>query len=150
MAVAKLPDYSLAVECYDSLVELRHQRDVLKKDLANSWRKRNEDGNIWYSAQYRPTYTQEAVSDLSTVLDAFDTNTKVYWENQWRRGDDKYWNQQVEHIDLPKYNARDSYAMLRALGYEHYKEYEISKGKKPLTQDEAEAQVQETQAQETA
>lgn len=124
MAVAKLPSYELAVECYESLVTLRHYRDKVHKDLANSWRKRNEDGNIWYSSQYRPTYTQEAVADLASVLEAFEGPATVHWESQWRRGDDKHWSTFVKHEELPKYNARDSSAVLRELGFQHFKEFE--------------------------
>lgn len=124
MAVAQLPNYELAVECYESLVTLRHYRDKIHKDLANSWRKRNEDGNIWYSSQYRPTYTQEAVADLATVLEAFEGPATVHWESQWRRGDDKHWSSLITHEELPKYNSRDSSAVLRELGFQHYKEFE--------------------------
>lgn len=124
MAVAQLPSYDLAIEAYESLVTLRHYRDKVQKDLANSWRKRNEDGNIWYSSQYRPTYTQEAVADLASVLEGLESPVTVYWENQWRRGDDKHWGSLVKHEELPKYNPRDSSTVLRQLGYEHYKAFE--------------------------
>lgn len=124
MAVVQLPDYELAVECYESLVTLRHHRDKLQKDLSNSWRKRNEDGNIWFSGQYRPTYTQEAVADLASVLEGFESSAVVHWENQWRRGDDKHWSPLVKHEELPKYNPRDSVSVLRQLGYRHFQEFE--------------------------
>ncbi|KAF5103226.1 hypothetical protein D0Z03_000270 [Geotrichum reessii] len=142
MAVAQLPSYELAVELYDSLVELRQQRDVTKRDLANSWRKRNYEGNIWNSGQYRPTYTQEAVADLAEVLNAFNTESTVYWESQWRRGDDKYWGSLIKHDDLPKFNPRDSYVVLRALGTKHFEEFKALKAKEV-------AQQQETSSAET-
>lgn len=120
MAVAELPTYPLAVELYESLVTLRHQRDKLFKKEANSWRKRNEDGNIWYSGQYRPTYSQEAVADLASVLNAFDTPSTIHWDGVWRKGQDEYWKTHVSHEELPSFNPRDSYAALRKLGYEHF------------------------------
>lgn len=124
MAVAQLPSYELAVECYESLVTLRHYRDKVQKELSNSWRKRNEDGNIWYSSQFRPTYTQEAVADLASVLEGIESSATVHWENHWRRGDDKHWAPLIKHEELPKYNARDSANVLRQLGYQHFKEFE--------------------------
>lgn len=122
MAVAQLPTYPLAIECFESLVTLRHYRDKIQKQEANKYRMRNEDGNIWYSGQYRPTYTYEAVSDLSSVLDSFETNSNVFWDSQWRKGDESLWSKNVTHKDLPTFNPRDSYAALRELGYQHFLE----------------------------
>lgn len=133
MAVAKLPTYPLAVECYNSLVELRTYRDITYKDKVNEWRKRNEDGNIWFSGQYRPTYSQEAVADLSSVLTAFKARATVYWDGQWRKGDDKYWNDLIKHEDLPAFNPRDSYAALRNLGYDHYLMYNETQKEKKIS-----------------
>lgn len=148
--MAQFPTYELAVEAYEGMVMLRHQRDDVKKDLANSWRKRNEDGNIWYSGQFRPTYTQEAVADLASVLDAFNVNTTIFWENQWRRGDDKHWNELTTHTDLPKFNPRDSYTVLRQLGWQQYEQYEqlrkdLEAAKQRVDQIHAEHQPVESQ-----
>ncbi|VVT47087.1 mitochondrial 54S ribosomal protein mL67 [Magnusiomyces paraingens] len=124
MAMAQLPSYPLAVELYESLVTLRHYRDKLFKKEANGWRKRNDDGNIWYSGQYRPTYSQEAVADLASVLNAFDVETKVLWDGVWRKGQDEFWKTSITHEELPAFNPRDSYSALRQLGYDHYLEFQ--------------------------
>lgn len=119
MAVAELPSHDLAVELYDSLVQLRHYRDIVKRDEANKMRKKNEDGNIWYSAQYRPTYSQEAVADLSSVLDAFEEPSTVHWDGLWRKGDDKFWGTHISHTELPAICQKSPVPSLYQLTEEH-------------------------------
>lgn len=117
MCVAEFSNYEYAVAAYKGLVQLRHARDVeLKKD-AQALRKKNDDGNIWFSGQYRPTFSQEAVADLSHVIDEFElVETKIYWENIWRKGDDKYWNDAcVEHETLPAHNPKHETILLDEL-----------------------------------
>ncbi|KAI0463854.1 hypothetical protein LJB42_002862 [Komagataella kurtzmanii] len=103
MAVADFHNYDNALKAYHALVELRYLRQVTKKEEAMAMRRRNKDGNIWYSAQFRPVHSQEAVADLSTVIDEFNMPSKIYWESLWRRGDEKYWNKDLtthEEMDL--------------------------------------------------
>ncbi|CAH2353249.1 mitochondrial homologous recombination protein 1 [[Candida] railenensis] len=116
MAVAEFANYEYAVAAYEGLVQLRQARDTeLKKD-AQELRKKNEDGNIWYSGQYRPTYSQEAVADLSHVIDEFGLeNTKIMWENLWRKGEDEYWSEDVQHDSLPAHNPKHQTILLDEL-----------------------------------
>lgn len=100
MAVANLPTYESSVKLYEQLVRLRSMRDLNLKDVAMKYRPRNSDGNIWYSAQYRPIYTQEAVSDLSTSIEYVNQNATIYWEDEWRKGDAAHWNQDLVHHQI--------------------------------------------------
>ncbi|GMM35419.1 Mhr1 protein [Saccharomycopsis crataegensis] len=129
MSVVSFDNHEKAVDAYNALVELRHLRDVGQKKLANSFRKKNEDGNIWYSAQYRPTWTQESVADLTTVIDELKLeNTKIFWEDLWRKGDDKYWNQElVEHRQLEKFSPREESVVLKRLGEKVKAEFALLK-----------------------
>ncbi|KAH3682580.1 hypothetical protein WICPIJ_006455 [Wickerhamomyces pijperi] len=103
MAVVDCKDYESAVVTYQSLVRLRAMRDLTLKNVANQFRPKNSDGNIWYSAQYRPVYTQEAVSDLSNVVDTLQTQVKIHWEDEWRKGDLSNWNMSlVQHENLDR------------------------------------------------
>lgn len=103
MAVANLQTYESAVKLYENLVSLRSFRDLTKKDEAMKYRPRNSDGNIWFSAQYRPIYTQEAVADLSESIDNVNEETTIYWEDDWRRGDASNWNPElVKHEVLDR------------------------------------------------
>lgn len=116
MSVASFESHEAAVEAFKGLVELKHMREKSLRKQAGSLRKLNQDGNIWFSAQYRPTYTQEAVSDLSTIIDEMQLSSKIYWENLWRKGDDKYWNTKlVKHSQLEKFNPRDESIILKQL-----------------------------------
>ena len=91
MCVVNFNNYEYAIAAYKGLVDLRKTRDVVQKKEANEMRKKNDDGNIWYSGQFRPTYTQEAVADLTHVIDEFELEgTKIFWANEWHRGDDKH------------------------------------------------------------
>lgn len=102
MCVAEFADHDAALKLYNGLVELRYMREISKRKEAEALRRRNKDGNIWYSGQFRPTYSQESVLDLSTVIDEFKLPATVYWENLWRKGDDKYWNLDLAiHKELP-------------------------------------------------
>lgn len=114
LAVAQFEDYQKAVQAYHGLVELRFMRQVSKKNEAQSMRKLNEYNRIWYSGQYRPTYTMEATADLSTVIDELklSKNCKVYWDGLWWRGDNKMWNDDVEHIDMERYGRREKFVIL--------------------------------------
>lgn len=125
MCVATFANHKYAVAAYKGLVQLRHARDIVQRDEARAMRKNNEDGNIWYSGQFRPTYAQEAVADLAHVIDEFGLEeTKVYWENEWRRGEDKYWNTEyVKHDTLPVFNPRDQTVMLDILREKSMKEF---------------------------
>lgn len=116
MAVATFPDYEAAIKAYDSLVQLRNMRDISKKDEAMKYRPRNEDNHIWYSAQYRPIYTQEAVADLNTVVDHIQKLTTIHWEDEWRKGDLKHWNGDlVKHELLDRTGLKTPVALLDQL-----------------------------------
>ncbi|KAG8204505.1 MHR1, partial [Candida africana] len=114
MCVVNFNNYEYAIAAYKGLVDLRKTRDVVQKKEANEMRKKNDDGNIWYSGQFRPTYTQEAVADLTHVIDEFELEgTKIFWANEWHRGDDKHWRADlVEHDKLPVYDPRHQTVLL--------------------------------------
>ena len=126
MCVANFPNYEYAIAAYKGLVQLRYVRDVVQRKEADAMRKKNEEGNIWYSGQFRPTYSQEAVADISQVIDDFELDrTKLLWENVWRKGDDERWRTDlVEHDVLPVCNPRDQSFMLddlRAMAVEEFR-----------------------------
>ncbi|KAH3661186.1 hypothetical protein OGAPHI_006593 [Ogataea philodendri] len=113
MAVAQFQSHETAVEAYNALVELKYMRQVTKRKEAEALRKRNQYEQIWYFGQYRPTWAQESVSDLNTVLDHFKLTSKIYWDSLWRKGDDKHWeNLSVEHEELDKVNPREKFVVL--------------------------------------
>jgi hypothetical protein len=124
LAVVELPSHEDAVTFYYSLVRLRYMRDRSMKEQANDWRKKSKDGNIWYYSQFRPTYSQEAVADIASAVDASDVECRIKWENEWRRGDDKYWQGlKVVHDYLPKYNPREQNVVLRQIADESYQRF---------------------------
>ncbi|CEP63754.1 mitochondrial 54S ribosomal protein mL67 LALA0_S09e01750g [Lachancea lanzarotensis] len=123
MAVVDLPTYDQGVQLYQDLCRLRYLRDVRETKKTDSLRKKNEDGHVWYSAQYRPTYGQEAVADLREALAKTATIMgQIHWEDEWRMGDvGKHWNPvlpHVKHAVIPRTGnfAREQSAILRALG----------------------------------
>lgn len=141
MAVAQLPTYDAAVKLYENLVQLRHMRDRTHKDQANAWRKKNDDGNIWYFSQFRPTYTQETVADLVSSIEHLNiiqnggqkknsngevVNCKLHWEDPWRKGDESYWKpveSAVTHTEFPRYNPRERFVVLRQIADQSYADY---------------------------
>lgn len=125
MAVATFDNYEYAVSAFKGLVQLRQTRDVEQQKQAKSLRKKDDEGNTWYSGQYRPTYSQEAVADLSHVIDEFELeNTKVYWENLWRKGEDKHWRLDlVNHEPLPPFNPKDQSVLLDELRIKALQEF---------------------------
>ncbi|SCV03407.1 LAME_0H10176g1_1 [Lachancea meyersii CBS 8951] len=123
MAVVDLPNYDQGVQLYQDLCRLRYLRDVLDPKKADALRKKNEDGHVWYSAQYRPTYGQEAVADLREALSKTSASTsQIHWEDEWRMGDiGRHWTPVLPHVKhdvLPRMGnpAREQSAILRALG----------------------------------
>ncbi|ANB15810.1 Mhr1p [Sugiyamaella lignohabitans] len=122
LAVVTLPNPEAAVSFYENLVQLRFMRDRSMKKQANDWRKKSTDENIWYYGQFRPTYTQEAVADLASAVEASNLECEIKWENEWRRGEDKYWEgiTNVNHAYLPKYNPREQTVMLKKIAKEAY------------------------------
>lgn len=113
MAVAQFQTYQQAVQAYHGLVELRFMREVSKRKDAEKLRRRNEYHQIWYSGQYRPTWSQEAASDLSTIVDELGLKTKIYWDTLWRKGDDKYWNKDlVQHVEMERLSPREKFVVL--------------------------------------
>ena len=125
LAVAQFQDYQQTVQAYHALVELRYMREVSKRKEAEAMRKRNIYNQIWYSGQYRPTWSQEAVADLSTVVDEFKFKTKIYWDSLWRKGEDKYWNKEfVQHEEMDQVGTREKFVLLdeiRKKGLEDFK-----------------------------
>lgn len=117
MAVAQLPDHKAAVRFYVNLMKLRYMRDRSDKTLVNTWRKKNQDGNIWFYSQFRPTYTQEAVADLASAIEAENgVPVTIHWENEWRRGADSNWEGlNVSHEYIPRHNPREQYVVLKRL-----------------------------------
>lgn len=108
MCVVNFSSYEYAVAAYHGLVQLREARDIHLLKEAKAMRKKNEDGNTWYSAQYRPTHAQEAVADLAHVIEEFELeNTTAFWESLWRKGEDSHWRADlVAHDELPAYNPK--------------------------------------------
>jgi hypothetical protein len=143
MAVATFDNYEYAVAAFKGLVQLRQTRDVEQKTAANDLRRKNDEGNVWYSGQYRPTFSQEAVADLAHVIDEFELeNTKVHWENLWRKGDDKYWRGDlVDHETLPPFNPKDQTVMLDELRAKAVVEFAKSRGVESEVEAEAEPAV---------
>lgn len=125
LAVAHFETYESAIRAYQHLVELRHFRDISRKDEAKSLRKMNEWNRVWCSGQYRPTYTMEATADLSTALDlASDSQLKVYWDGLWWKGEDKHWNDKITHVDMERFGRREKFVILdeiKALGLNEFK-----------------------------
>jgi len=125
LAVAQFQNYEQTIRAYHALVELRFMREVTKKKEAEAMRKRNIYNQIWYSGQYRPTWSQEAAADLSTVIDTLNFKTKIYWDSLWRKGEDKHWNNDlVEHKEMEQVGAREKFVVLdeiRKKGLEDFK-----------------------------
>ncbi|CAI5757906.1 unnamed protein product [Candida verbasci] len=117
MCIANFKNYEYAIAAFTGLLDLRRTRDIIQKQQAMDMRKKNDDGNIWYSGQYRPTYAQEAIADLSHVIDEFELDeTRLYWENEFRKGENKYWNLElVQHETLPIYSPKDQSIMLEIM-----------------------------------
>lgn len=117
MCVASFENYEYAVAAYKGLVQLRQARDVVQKKEANALRKKNDEGNVWYAGQYRPTYSQEAVADMAHVIEEFELDgTTLMWESLWRKGEDTHWRSDlVEHDSLPPFNPRDQSILLDEL-----------------------------------
>ncbi|PVH13848.1 uncharacterized protein CXQ87_001966 [Candidozyma duobushaemuli] len=147
MAVASFANYEYAVAAYNGLLKLRQVRDVHKASEAKSMRRKNEDGNTWYSGQYRPTHQQEAAADLAHVIDEFELeNTKIAWENIWRKGDDSHWRMDlIEHDTLPAFTPKFQSVVLdemRKKGLDFVKELRSTAAEAP--------QATEAQADATA
>lgn len=122
-----MPNYESSVKLYQNLRRLRYLRDVRLPVDADSMRKKNDDGNIWYSMQYRPTYAQEAVADLieslqKTIRDVKEQSVTLHWEDPWRMGDKaKYWTPKLPSVNHSVMNrlgnsAREQSSILRELG----------------------------------
>lgn len=114
MAVVNFDNYDYAVAAYHGLIQLRKARDIDQQKLAKSMRRKDDEGNTWYSGQYRPTHAQEAVADLLHVIDEFELeNTRAFWESLWRKGDDEHWRLDlVDHQELPAYSPKFQLVML--------------------------------------
>lgn len=114
MCVANFDNYEYAVAAYKGLVDLRRARDIHQKKELKQMRKLNDEGNLWYSGQYRPIYLQEAIADLAHVIEEFELeNTRLMWESLWRKGDDEHWPLGlVSHEALPPFNPRDQTFLL--------------------------------------
>ncbi|QLQ80973.1 hypothetical protein HG537_0E03280 [Torulaspora globosa] len=134
MCVVDMPDYESSVKLYQNLRRLRYLRDVRMPNETKSLRKKNQEGNIWYSAQYRPTYAQEAVADLieslsKTLRYTQDKQATLHWEDPWRMGDkSKYWSPilpTVKHTVMNRLgnNAREQSSILRELGEKAKQEF---------------------------
>lgn len=135
MCVVDMPDYESSVKLYQNLRRLRYLRDVSMPKEANSLRKKNDDGNVWFSMQYRPTYAQEAVADLieslsKTLRHTKDQQATLHWEDPWRMGDTaKYWTPTlptVKHSVMSRLgnNAREQSSVLRELGNKAKQEFQ--------------------------
>lgn len=141
MAVVDLPSYEESVKVYQNLCRLRYLRDVALQKQAQEMRKKNEFGHIWYSAQYRPTYTQEAVADLREALSKSAGNGTVHWEDPWRMGDvNKYWSPvlpELKHTVMDRLGntAREESALLKELGVKAKQEFSKLRQQEQSAQD---------------
>ncbi|CEP24199.1 MHR1 [Cyberlindnera jadinii] len=116
MAVVDCDTYEGSVKLYENLVQLRSMRDLTLKDVAMRFRPRNKDGNIWYSAQFRPIYTQEAVADLATSIENAQTKSKIHWEDEWRKGEMSNWDGNlVTHESIDRVALQTPKALLEEL-----------------------------------
>lgn len=76
MCVVNLQNYKQSVHLYQNLCRLRYLRDVAQRKESDKLRKKDSNGHVWYSGQYRPTYCQEAVADLrESLLKVFENAT---------------------------------------------------------------------------
>ncbi|RCK55946.1 Mitochondrial ous recombination protein 1 [Candida viswanathii] len=125
MCVMNFHNYNYATAAYRGLIDLKQTRDTVQKKVANKMRKKSEEGTIWYSGQYRPTYTQEAVADMTHVIDVFNLEgTTIYWANESLRGDDKYWrNDLVEHDKLPVHSPKQQSVLLDVMRQDSVKDF---------------------------
>ncbi|AMD19211.1 HBR310Wp [Eremothecium sinecaudum] len=151
MAVVDLKTYEDSVKLYQNLCRLRYLREVPKRSEAEAMRKRNEWGHIWYSAQFRPTYTQEAVADLIEALSKVaDFATTVHWEDPWRMGDyEKYWKPVLpglkhEFMTRKGNFAREESAILKQLGERAKLAFQAQENTQENTQENAQEKPQET------
>lgn len=133
MAVATFASYEYAVAAYNGLVQLRRARDTVQVKQAKEMRHKNDDGNTWYSSQFRPTYAQEAVADLAHVVDEFELeNTRINWESLWRKGADEHWREDlVEHEELPAHSPQNQSVMLDELRERAVSEFAKVRGSSP-------------------
>lgn len=141
MCVANFANYEYALAAYKGLLQLREARDGVQRKEAKAMRKKDEEGNTWYSGQYRPTYSQEAVADLAHVIDEFELeNTTLLWESMWRKGDDEHWRHDlVEHDSLPPFNPQHETIVLDEVRAKALEAFEALR----QTEAEAEAEVSE-------
>ncbi|KAH3673265.1 hypothetical protein WICMUC_003724 [Wickerhamomyces mucosus] len=143
MAVVDFKNYDSAVVAYQSLVRLRSMRDLNLKNIAMKFRPRNQDGNIWYSAQYRPIYTQEAVSDISNVLETLKKEAKIHWEDEWRKGDLQNWNSDlVSHELLDRVGLQTPKELLDQLRIKAREEFKKLKESQSVVSEETNEQTQ--------
>lgn len=117
MCVVNFSNYEYAEAAYNGLLQLREARDIHLKRDAKAMRKKNDDGNTWYSGQYRPTHAQEAIADLAHVIDEFELDsTTAFWESLWRKGADEHWrNDLVMHEELPVFNPKYQSVLLEEM-----------------------------------
>lgn len=140
MAVVDCESYEGSVEVYQNLVKLRSMRDLTLKDVAMKFRPRNKDGNIWYSAQFRPIYTQEAVADLASSIESAQTKSKVHWEDEWRKGDLSNWDADlVEHRSMDRVALHTPKALLEDLKERAKLEFKQLKAQEQLVEESIQA-----------
>lgn len=141
MCVVNFDNYEYAVAAYNGLVHLREARDIHLKKEAKAMRKKDDEGNTWYSGQYRPTHAQEAIADLANVIDEFELeNTTAFWESMWRKGEDEHWRGDlVEHDVLPAFSPKFQSVMLDEMREMCLAEFAKERAAEEATEDAAEA-----------
>lgn len=139
MCVVNFGSYEYAVAAYNGLVHLREARDIHLKKEAKAMRKKDDEGNTWYSGQYRPTHAQEAIADLAHVIDEFELeNTKAFWESMWRKGEDEHWRADlVEHDSLPAFSPKFQSVMLDEMREMALAEFAKLRAQEELAEQEA-------------
>lgn len=119
MCVMAFENDKKAVSAFKELLRLKMLRDTVYKKEVNAMRPKNEEGNVWYSAQFRPVYAQEAVADMTSVIDYLQYHTMIFWEDEWRRGADKHWNKDLVQHELMD-RTRIQHPEMAMMGVEDY------------------------------
>ncbi len=160
MAVAQFPTYDLATEAYESLVTLRHYREKVFRKKTEEMRRRDHFHNIAHYCQFRPTWSQEAVADLASVTQGLKNDSvaadpykvgfgkiKIYWEDEWRKGDLKHWVKEVEHTTFPRFNLREESVILQNLGEKIKQEFDEARVEANRRKQLAAVELKETPRQ---
>lgn len=55
----------------------------------------------------------EATADLSTALDLTEGEpVKLFWDGLWWKGEDKHWNDNIDHLDMERFGRGEKFVVL--------------------------------------